>query len=52
MKLGILNDCVSLICYIIRSLDSSISRVITFDIPLVPANTSLRTLLFEIKEKK
>ena len=51
-KRGIPNNCVTLICFLMHSLDSSISRVITFNIPLVPANTSLRTLLFEIKENQ
>ena len=41
-----------LVCIISCSLDSSISRVITFNIPLVPANTDLRTLLLEIKENQ
>lgn len=51
-KRGIPSNCVTLICFVMHSLDSSISRVITFNIPLVPANTSLRTLLFEIKENQ
>lgn len=52
MKHGIPSNCVTWICCLMHSLDSSISRVITFNIPLVPANTSLRTLLFEIKENQ
>lgn len=36
----------------ICSLDTTISRAITIDIPLIPANTDLRYLLFEVTENQ
>lgn len=35
-----------------RRLDSSIARTITFNIPLIPANTDLRRLLHEVTENQ
>ena len=35
---------------LICSLDTTISRTITIDVPLIPAYTDLRTLLYEITE--
>lgn len=40
------------VIWVICSLDTTISRAITIDIPLIPANTDLRYLLYEVTENQ